>query len=385
MTNYTPKNTHLQSLTTQFKETMRLQFQDTLNFLLSKELTVHLDYEKYERHGWYVDNSRNGYYTRNLETEFGPIQINVPRDRMGEFFPKLLNKNWKRNDSLENLIITLYSKGDSTREIANIIERLYGHHYTPQTISNITDEVLEYAQKYHIRKITSNYKVIYIDCTFVSIRRGDVYSKEAVYVLLGINETGHKEIIDYIINPTESASMWDEIFKDLIDRGLKAPKLFVSDNLSGINEIISNNFENVDIQTCLVHMSRTILNKVKPDDRLEISEDFKSIRTSNNQIEANKKLVKFNNKWGKLYPRLIRNITKTKNMFTFLKYPKQIQKSIYSTNMIESYMKCIKKVIKTKGSFPGEKSLDKFIFLQVNEYNHNKSIQAHRGFKDLEL
>lgn len=385
MTDFKPNNLNLQDLTNSLELELREQLENTINSLLEKELTIQLDYEKYDRYGWEIDNSRNGGYYRMLDTKYGKIKIKVPRDRKGEYSPLLLSKYQNKTEDLETMIITLYRKGITTREIAKLVEKMYGHHYSPSTISNITDNILEQVNSFHQKTFTKYYPVLYIDCTFINIKRGDIYAKEAVYVALGIDDTGRKEILDYEFNPTESSSMWEEIFVNLKNRGLKSPKLIVSDNLSGINDAILRNFENVQIQTCLVHVMRNISKKVKVIDRKEILQEFTNIRKISNKKLNKKELNQFISRWEYKYPRVINMIKNNPNLFTYLNFPKVIHKSIYSTNLIESVMKIIKTDVKKKANFPNEKSLDKFLFLKVNEYNYNKSIQSQRGFKDLEL
>lgn len=381
--NYINENKKLTSLEDSFKESMRLNFENEINFLLEHELSVHLDYEKYERYGWEIDNSRKGYYSRTLQTSFGKIQVKVPRDINNTFQNTLIKPYSRRMDNLENTIIHLYSKGITTREISKLIERLYGHHYSAQTMSNITDKILERIEEFHTRKITSKYKYLYLDCTYFTLKRGEEFSKEAVYIVLGINEDGYKEILEYEINPTESATYWREILTDLKQRGLNDPDLVVSDNLSGIANMVSELFVKTKHQNCIVHVQRNILNKVSPKHREEISNDFKLVYKSSNVEEAKIKLKDFTLKYEKIYPRLIRNVNNTKNLFTFLEFPKEQQRSIYTTNLIESTMNEIKKDIKNKNGYCNEKALDKILYLKVSEYNVKKSVQRHPGFTQL--
>ena len=381
--NYINENKKLTSLEESFKESMRVKFESEINFLLEHELSVHLDYDKYDRYGWEVDNSRKGYYSRTLQTSFGKINVSVPRDTNNTFENSLIKPYSRRLDSLENTIIHLYSKGITTREISKLIERLYGHHFSAQTVSNITDKMIERIESFHNRKIQKNYKYIFIDCTYFTIKRGEEYSKEAAYIILGINEDGYKEIIDYEINPTESSSYWREILTNLKERGLNDPELIISDNLSGISNMIAEIFENTYHQNCLVHVQRNILNKVSPKDREEISNDFKKITKSENIEEAQSELKEFSIKYERKYPRVIRNLNNVKNLFTYLKFPEEQRRTLYTTNLIESTMNEIKKDIKSKNGYCNEKALDKILYLKVSEYNVKKSMQRHRGFTQI--
>ena len=381
--NYINKNEKLSTIENTFKETIREQFEQEINFLLEHELSVHLDYDKYDRYGWEIDNSRKGYYKRTLKTSFGNINVKVPRDIKNTFQNSLFKPYSRSIDSLENTIIHLYSKGITTREISKLIERLYGHHYSAQTVSNITDKILERIELFHTKEITTKYDYLFLDCTYFTLKRGEEYSKEAVYIVLGINKDGFKEIIDYEINPTESTSFWREMLTDLKQRGLNDPKLVVSDNLSGLSTMIEELFNGTKHQNCLAHVQRNAINKVSTKDRLNVSQDLKEVIKSTNKNTAIKKLKEFSVKYHTKYPRMVRNINNTQNLFTYLDFPKSHQRAIYTTNLIESTMNEIKKDIKNKNGYCNEKALDKILYLKVSEYNVKKSIQRHRGFAEI--
>ncbi|HBM6804221.1 TPA: IS256 family transposase, partial [Enterococcus faecium] len=232
-------------------------FQDHLeraiNSLLQAELTTFLDYEKYDRNGFNSGNSRNGNYSRTFKTEYGELNLTIPRDRNGEFSQQTLPAYKRTNDSLETTIIQLFQKGITMAEISKLIEKMYGHHYTPQTISNMSKLVAEDVLAFKERTLEANYSVIFMDATHIPVKRQTV-SKEAVYITIGIRLDGTKEVLGFTIAPTESAYIWKEVLQDLRKRGLEEVLLVVTDGLSCIEESIHSVYPNAQFQQCCVHV-----------------------------------------------------------------------------------------------------------------------------------
>ncbi|MEN2277371.1 IS256 family transposase, partial [Enterococcus faecium] len=224
-----------------------------INTLLQAELTAFLDYEKYNRTGFNSGNSRNGNYSRSFKTEFGELNLAIPRDRNGEFSQQTLPAYKRSNDSLETTIIQLFQKGITMSEISELIEKIYGHYYTPQTISNITQIVSEDVVAFKERSLESQYSIIFMDATHIPLKRQTV-SKEAVYIVIGIRLDGTKEVLGFSIAPTGSSYVWKEILQDLKDRGLEEVLLVVTDGLSGINDSIHSIYPNAQFQQCCVHI-----------------------------------------------------------------------------------------------------------------------------------
>ena len=236
------------------KEVFRKQLQDTLNTLLQAELTSVLGYDPYDRQGFNSGNSRNGQYFRQIDSEYGKLSICVPRDRKGEFKANLIPPHSRRVDALETTIIQLYEKGITTREIADLIEKMYGTHYSPTTISNITAIVEDQVTAYHQRRFSStDYVCLFLDATYVPLRR-DTVQKESVYVALGIKADGHKEILDYCIAPTENSEVWSELLTGLVSRGIKHVQLVIADGLVGLDSALNHNYPQAKFQRCLIHM-----------------------------------------------------------------------------------------------------------------------------------
>ncbi|HCH9516751.1 TPA: IS256 family transposase [Enterococcus faecium] len=362
-------------------ELFRCHLELAVNSLLQAELTAFLDYEKYDRAGFNSGNSRNGNYSRSFRTEYGELNLVIPRDRNGKFSQQTLPAYKRTNDSLETTIIQLFQKGITMSEISELIEKMYGHHYTPQTISNMTKIVSEDIIAFKERSLESRYSVIFMDATHIPLKRQTV-SKEAVYIVIGIRLDGTKEVLGFSLAPTESAYVWKEILQDLKDRGLKEVLLVVTDGLSGINDSIHSVYPNAQFQQCCVHISRNIAHKVRVSDRQEICSDFKLVYQASSKEEANNQIRFMIDKWKKQYPRVVK-LLMNPAILTFYNFPPSIRKTIYSTNLIEGFNKQLKKYTKRKEQFPNEESLERFLVSQFNNYNQKFLCRVHKGFKEI--
>lgn len=362
------------------KEIFRQRLELAINQLLQAELTAMLGYDPYDRSGFNSGNSRNGQYFREIDSEFGKLKIAVPRDRKGQFHNHLLPAYRHRQDALETTIIQLYSKGVTTREIADLIEKMYGAHYSPTTVSNITTQVTEEVQAFHQRQLAANYVCLFLDATYLPLRRATV-QREAVYVALGITATGRKEVLDYCIAPTENQTVWGEMLHQLRQRGLKQVQLIIADGMVGIQDTVQNALPGSKFQRCLVHVMRNLAAQVRVDDREQVLKDFKPVHQAHSLEEAHQVLNSFYESWNKAYPRLMGNIKSMENeLLTFLSFPPAIRSSIYSTNLLESFNKKLKRRTKAKEQFPSEQALDNFIGTLILEYNAKNYDRTHRGF-----
>ncbi|MDQ8374072.1 IS256 family transposase [Enterococcus faecium] len=362
-------------------ELFRCHLELAVNSLLQAELTAFLDYEKYDRAGFNSGNSRNGNYSRSFRTEYGELNLVIPRDRNGKFSQQTLPAYKRTNDSLETTIIQLFQKGITMSEISELIEKMYGHHYTPQTISNMTKIVSEDIIAFKERSLESRYSVIFMDATHIPLKRQTV-SKEAVYIVIGIRLDETKEVLGFSLAPTESAYVWKEILQDLKDRGLKEVLLVVTDGLSGINDSIHSVYPNAQFQQCCVHISRNIAHKVRVSDRQEICSDFKLVYQASSKEEANNQIRFMIDKWKKQYPRVVK-LLMNPAILTFYNFPPSIRRTIYSTNLIEGFNKQLKKYTKRKEQFPNEESLERFLVSQFNNYNQKFLCRVHKGFKEI--
>lgn len=353
-----------------------------INTLLQAELTAFLDYEKYDRTGFNSGNSRNGNYSRSFKTEYGELNLAIPRDRNGEFSQQTLPTYKRSNDSLETTIIQLFQKGITMSEISELIEKMYGHYYTPQTISNITQIVSEDVVAFKERSLESQYSIIFMDATHIPLKRQTV-SKEAVYIVIGIRLDGTKEVLGFSIAPTESSYVWKEILQDLKDRGLEEVLLVVTDGLSGIDDSIHSIYPNAQFQQCCVHISRNIAHKVRVSDRQEVCNDFKLVYQAASKEEAMNQISFMIDKWKKQYPRVVK-LLMNPAILTFYNFPPSIRRTIYSTNLIEGFNKQLKKYTKRKEQFPNEESLERFLVSQFNNYNQKFLCRIHKGFKEIQ-
>lgn len=362
-------------------ELFRCHLELAVNSLLQAELTAFLDYEKYDRAGFNSGNSRNGNYSRSFKTEYGELNLVIPRDRNGDFSQQTLPAYKRTNDSLETTIIQLVQKGITMSEISDLIEKMYGHYYKPQTISNMSKIVSEDVSAFKERTLEAKYSVIFMDATHIPLKRQTV-SKEAVYIVIGIRLDGTKEVLGFTIAPTESAYVWKEILQDLKDRGLEEVLLVVTDGLSGIDDSIHSVYPNAQFQQCCVHISRNIAHKVRVSDRQEICSDFKLVYQASSKEEANNQIRFMIDKWKKQYPRVVK-LLMNPAILTFYNFPPSIRRTIYSTNLIEGFNKQLKKYTKRKEQFPNEESLERFLVSQFNNYNQKFLCRVHKGFKEI--
>lgn len=358
----------------------RQKLQRAVNDLLESELTAFLGYNPYERDGWNTGNSRNGAYYRKVDTQFGQIEIKVPRDRNGEFHQHTMPDYKRHTDVLEQTVIKLYSKGVTTREIADLIEKMYGGYYSPAMVSNISKEMIPKVEVYHQRHLSDKFFCVYLDATYIPLKRV-TYEREAVYIAIGIKPNGHKEVIDYCIAPTENIEIWSEMLKGFKSRGLEQVELFLSDGVVGMKEAICQSYPKAHFQRCLVHVMRNISAKMRVDDRQKALDEFKQIHTQSNKEMAVQVLHEFYQNWEKAYKNVVRDLRQVEpDLLTFYNYPPAIRASIYSTNMIESFNNRLKRKTKPKTEFPTEQSLDTFIGVQAMDYNDRYFNRIHKGF-----
>lgn len=365
------------------KELMRIQLEQAFNTLLQEELTAFLQYDKYDFTGYGTDNSRNGEYTRTLHTEFGPITVIMPRDRLGEFTSAAIKPYQRRVDELEQMVIKMYKKGITTREIADLLEKMYGAHYTPQTVSNMSKVMEEQVEAFHSRSVSSHYTALFLDATYLNLRRDSV-SKEAVHIIIGITPKGQKEVLDYVIFPEESSHHYHEMLMNLKTRGLQEVDLFVSDGLIGLRDACLHAFPKALHQSCWVHIARNVEKAVRVQDKKEVLEALKVVYQAKDEEASKEALRSFLDIYGKVYPKLLKMLdVSSESLFSFYKMPSCIRASIYTTNLVEGFNKELKRMAKKKVQFPNEPSLDRFLCAQCIEYNRKGALRIHKGFGQL--
>lgn len=361
-------------------EEMRKMLQEEINQILQTELSAFLGYEKGDSFGRGSGNSRNGEYYRKLKTTFGELDVAVPRDRNGEFAQHTVPRYNRSADDIVAVITELFCHGNTARDITDIILRLYGSYYSPATISNIAKSLDAQVEAFHTRQFTAKYPFIFMDATYLNLRRDSV-GKEALHVILGIAADGKKEVLDATLFPTESASNYEAMLKNLAERGLTGVLLAVSDGLSDMEDMVKRVFPEAEHQSCWVHISRNVAHMIRQKDRAVILGDLKQVYTSKTESDARKALEDFLERHKRYYPRLEQYFTNRTNLFSFYHYPESIRKTIYTTNLIESNNKYLKRKTNPKEQFPNEAALDRFVSMRYQAYNKKMSDFVHQGFR----
>ncbi len=360
------------------KELFRAQVEDAVNQFLQNEMTAVLGYEPYARAGQDGQrNYRNGYYNRSFDSMLGDLTVKTPRDRLGLFKNALFEPYARRTSTLEETIIMMYSKGITTREIAELIEKMYGQYYSPATVSNITKQTASLVEEFHNRKFKqSQYVCVFLDATYIPLRR-DTVERETVNIAIGIRSDGTKEVLDYCIAPTENGVVWSELLSGLRQRGITDIQLFIADGMVGLQGAIERNYPQAKFQRCWVHLERNLYGYVRKADRGDVVGEFKEIRKAKNLPAARQKLNDFIEHWKKRYKR-VEQLAELSGLFTFYDFPEAIRSTIYTTNVIESFNKQLKRQIDKKEQFPNEDALDRFVMTQVATYNDQNVSRIRR-------
>lgn len=336
----------------------------TIETALNAELDEHLGYEKHQSSD--KANSRNGYTSKTLRTEDGQFELDTPRDREGSFEPQLVKKQQTRFTSLDDKILSLYAKGMSTREIVATFKEMYGADVSPTLISKVTDAVIERVTEWQSRPLDAIYPIVYLDCIFVKIRQDKQVLNKAVYLALGINLEGQKELLGMWFSENEGAKFWLSVLTELQNRGVKDILIACVDGLKGFPDAINAAFPQTQIQLCIVHMVRNSLKYVTWKDYKAVTADLKLIYRSATEQEGLQALEAFATCWDEKYPQISRSWrTHWENLNTLFNYPEEIRKAIYTTNAIESLNSVIRKAIKKRKLFPSERSAQKVIYLAI--------------------
>lgn len=358
-------------------ENLVTQFvQDNLEQIMRAEIAAFMESDESGRH-----NSRNGYYKRTLHTKYGNIEdLSVPRDRNGEFQTQVFEPYQRRDGWLEEAVIQMYKSGMGTRDVARFIESMFGSHYSPTTVSNITATVLEDIQTWQERPLSKRYSVIYLDGLYVKLKRSTV-GGEVIYFAMGINEYGHREILGFYVGGQESSNGWREVLKDLYNRGAQEVLLGVFDGLPGLDEAFRETYPKADVQHCIVHKVRATFPKVRMEHKTDVINDLKTIY---NAVDHDLALAAFDtvkSKWGKLYPKEMKSWeNQLSTLLTFYKYPAAIKKAIYTSNAIERMNKEFRKRLKPMNSLTNMDAAEKIVYLNCIEYNDTYAGRVTPGF-----
>jgi putative transposase len=337
----------------------------TVEAALNAELEEHLGYALHEQST--TKNSRNGYSSKSIRTEDGQVDLETPRDREGSFEPKLVKKNQTRFTSMDDKILYLYAKGMTTREIVDTFKEMYDADISPTLISRVTNAVIEQVIEWQARPLDSVYPIVYLDCLVVKIRQDKHVINKAIYLALGVNIEGHKELLGMWISENEGAKFWLNVLTELQNRGVNDILIACVDGLKGFPEAINTVFPQTQVQLCIVHMVRNSMKYVPWKDYKAVTGDLKRIYQSVTEEEALLELDNFSLRWDDKYPQISRSWrAHWTNLNTLFKYPQDIRKAIYTTNAIESLNSVIRKAIKKRKLFPSDDSARKVVYLAID-------------------
>lgn len=344
--------------------------QPLMQKLLETELDNHLEYDKYEHaKEKKTKNSRNGHCkSKTVKTEYGNIEIETPRDRNATFEPVIIEKGQTRLTGFEDKCIALYAKGMSLRDIENTLKEIYGVKINKDQITKLISAVNEETEKWKRRKLQPLYVFTYADCLYIPIKDELTTTKRAVYVIIGVDANGYKDILGLWIDKTESASFWSNVFEDLKERGVEDILYMSSDGIAGFKGSLERVFPRTQSQRCVVHLVRNIYSLCPKKEAKNIIADYKKIYTSTSLEEAELELDNFKNKYKKEHNRIVK---KAQDFMQYLEplfeLPEEIRKCIYTSNAVEAVNSALRKVTRGKGAFPNENSVYKVLYLRIRE------------------
>ncbi|MGH7939140.1 MAG: IS256 family transposase [Chthoniobacterales bacterium] len=345
---------------------------------LNAELTHHLGYEKHDPAGHNSGNSRNGVSSKTVKGEFGEIVVETPRDRNGSFEPRILGKHQTRWDGFDDKILSLYARGMTTREIQAHLREMYGVEVSPTLISDVTDAVLDEVKAWQNRPLEAIYGVVYLDALYVKMRHEGRVENRAVYVAIGIDLEGRKEVLGLWTSGNEGAKFWLGVLTEMKNRGVKDILIACVDGLKGFPQAIETVFPEARVQLCIVHMVRASLNYVNWKERKFVAADLKGVYRAATERQAAKELEEFIAKWGGKYQAIGKLWKENWDRVTpFFDFPAEVRKMIYTTNAVESLHMSLRKIIKTRGSFPSEEAALKLLYLALRNASAKWEIVQH--------
>jgi putative transposase len=337
-----------------------------LERMFDSELTHHLGYEKHAIEGRNSGNSRNGKTTKTIKTSHGELELRVPRDRNSYFEPVLIEKRQNRLKVIDDLILSLYGKGMTVRDIQEHVEELYGTEVSPDLISTITDSILSEVTEWRNRPLDKVYPIVFIDGFVVKARSDGLVCNRTVYVVYAITLEGKKEVLGLYLGENEGAKFWLYVLTELKNRGMEDIFILCADGLKGLPEAVETAFPKTTFQTCIVHMMRHSLNYVPYTDKKVVAADLKKIYQSNTIELAQETLDEFELTWGDKYPAIVKSWRNNWEKITpFLQYPKEIRRVIYTTNIVESLNSTLRKAVRNRGHFSTEDGIMKVLYLAI--------------------
>jgi putative transposase len=347
---------------------------------LNAELTHHLGYEKHDPAGHNSGNSRNGTSGKTLKGDFGELEIEVPRDRTSTFEPLILPKHQTRFTGFDDKIVSLYARGMTTREIEGHLKEIYGVEVSPGLISQVTEAVNEEVKTWQNRALEPIYGIVYLDALYVKMRHEGRVENRAVYVAIGVDLEGRKEVLGLWTSANEGAKFWLSVLTELKNRGVKDMLIVCVDGLKGFPQAIEAVFPQATVQLCIVHLVRASLKYVSWKERKQVAADLKPIYRAATELEAEMNLDSFITTWGGKY-KAIGKLWKENwdRVIPFFAFPEEVRKVIYTTNAVEALNRGLRKIIKNRGSFPSEESALKLLYLALQNISKKwESVQHWR-------
>ena len=339
---------------------------DTLQGMLEAEMDQKLGYSKYDYQNKDTDDSRNGYSKKTVVSSLGEIDLDIPRDRKGEFEPQIVKKNQTDISNIEDQVLSMYAKGMTTRDISSHLKSVYGVEASAEMISHMTDRILPIAKEWQNRPLEKKYAVVFMDAVHFHVRQDNQTIKKAVYVAIGIKLNGRKEVLGMWIGGNESAKYWLGVLNEIKNRGVEDIMIVSVDGLTGFGDAISAVFPKAEIQRCIVHQVRYTTKFVNYKDLKPFVKDLKEVYQAPTEEIALENLDAFEEKWGKKYPSSVASWRNNwPQLSTYFKYPQEIRKIIYTTNAIENFNRGLRKVTKSKTIFPTDDSLFKILYLAM--------------------
>jgi putative transposase len=334
---------------------------------LEGELDEELGYSKYDYHNKQTDNSRNGHSEKTLKTSLGDLELSIPRDRKGEFEPQLVKKNQTSlSGDIEEKILSMYAKGMSTSDIESHIREIYGLSVSDTTISRVTDKILPVVKEWQVRPLESIYAVVFLDAIHFHVRSEGQIIKKAVYIAIGVQMDGIRDVLGMWVGENESAKFWLSILNGLKNRGVDDILIACVDGLTGFTNAIEAVYPQTEIQQCIIHQIRNTTKYVSYKDIKALMADLKKVYAAVDEQTALFELDTFEERWGKKYPKIATSWrTNWPNLSTYFKYPHEVRTLIYTTNAIENFNRQLRKVTKAKSVFPTDESLLKMLYLAM--------------------
>lgn len=350
----------------------------TVETALGAELAEHLGYEKHDPAGRGTGNSRNGTTRKRLKGQHGEVMIEAPRDRNGTFDPQFVRKGQTRLTQMDDQILALYAKGMSTRDIVEAFQEMYGAEVSATLVSRVTERVIEQVTEWQNRPLEPLYPIVYLDCIVLKIRQNKRVVNKSLYLALGINLEGHKELLGLWLAETEGAKFWLSVLTELKNRGLTDILIACVDGLKGFPDAIQVEYPDTRIQLCIVHLVRNSLRYVAWKDYKAVTADLKRVYRSATEAEAGQALEDFEAAWGEKYPRIGKSWrSHWPHVITLFEYPPEIRKAIYTTNAIESLNSVIRKATQRRKLFPSDESALKVVFLAIQSASKKWTMPIH--------